>query len=98
MPVVSEYTRKLKEGIDIYKKRSSKPKRESRDLGALGNDQSAYDRLQMYLPQNLKLPGNMKFPGYPPERQSLAPHGPKQNYVKDYSDYKGAQNNSGDAQ
>ena len=45
MPVVSEYTRKLKEGIDIYKRRSSKPKRESRDLGALGNDQSAYDRL-----------------------------------------------------
>jgi hypothetical protein len=48
--VDSEYTRKLKEGIDIYKRRSSKPKKETRDLGALGNDQSAYDRLQMYLP------------------------------------------------
>ncbi len=64
IPIESEYTKKLKEGIDIYKKKSSKPKK-GKDLGALGQDASAYDRLQMYLPPNLKLPNAMKLPGSP---------------------------------
>jgi hypothetical protein len=50
LPVVTEYTKKLKEGIDIYKKKTNKLKKMEKDLGALGGDALAYDRLQMYLP------------------------------------------------